>query len=145
MDKHSRKVLHELAQKFKVKSVSTGSGNQRRPTLTRTKYTVKYVEAQFEMHTSRVERKHFPRLDLKGKGKASSTTKIRRGAGTAAVTYMEGEVVGASAKELGQENKGRNMLEKMGWSMGMALGSIENKGILQPVAQVVKRSKAGLG
>lgn len=62
-----------------------------------------------------------------------------------ALVLREGEVVGASAPELGQENKGRAMLEKMGWSKGMALGALENKGILEPVAQVVKKSKAGLG
>lgn len=57
----------------------------------------------------------------------------------------EGEIVGASVPELGQANKGRAMLEKMGWSKGMGLGTLENKGILEPVAQVMKRSKAGLG
>jgi hypothetical protein len=58
---------------------------------------------------------------------------------------MEGEVVGASAPVIGEQNKGRNMLEKMGWSFGMGLGSVDNKVILQPVAQVVKTTKAGLG
>lgn len=53
--------------------------------------------------------------------------------------------MGASVPELGQENKGRNMLEKMGWSKGMSLGALDNNGILEPVAQVMKRSKAGLG
>lgn len=37
------------------------------------------------------------------------------------------------------------MLERMGWSKGMSLGAHENSGILEPVAQVMKRSKAGLG
>lgn len=143
MDKHSRKILHELANKFKIKSQSTGSGNQRRPTLHRTKYTARYVESHFEVAISHVERKHFPRLDLKGKGKGKAP--IRRGAGSSAVRYMEGEVVGASAPVIGEQNKGRNMLEKMGWSLGMGLGSVDNKGILQPVAQVVKTTKAGLG
>lgn len=36
------------------------------------------------------------------------------------------------------------MLEKMGWSSGTALGA-DNKGILQPVTQTMKRNKAGLG
>lgn len=58
---------------------------------------------------------------------------------------MEGDVVGASAPEIGVENRGRAMLEKMGWSSGTALGASNNKGILQPVAQVVKNSRAGLG
>jgi hypothetical protein len=68
-----------------------------------------------------------------------------RGANHAGVTYRDGEVVGGSAPELSQSNKGRTMLEKMGWSTGMALGATDNKGILQPVAHVVKRTKAGLG
>lgn len=37
------------------------------------------------------------------------------------------------------------MLEKMGWSKGMALGTEENKGIMVPITQVVRKSKAGLG
>ncbi|OIW26782.1 hypothetical protein CONLIGDRAFT_601474 [Coniochaeta ligniaria NRRL 30616] len=144
MDKSARKTLHELARKFKVKSQSTGSGHQRRPTLIRTKYTTSYAEEHLEIAVSGLGRRHFPRLDLKGKDKAAQR-KSRAGAGNSAVTYQEGEIVGASAPELGQENKGRAMLEKMGWSSGMGLGSLDNKGILQPVAHVVKRSKAGLG
>jgi hypothetical protein len=58
---------------------------------------------------------------------------------------MDGDVVGASAPEIGVENRGRAMLEKMGWSTGTALGATNNKGILLPVAHVVKNSKAGLG
>ncbi|KAL1881384.1 hypothetical protein VTK73DRAFT_4391 [Phialemonium thermophilum] len=143
MDKSARKILHELANKFKVKSQSTGSGDQRRPTLYRTKYTLSFTEHYFEMATSRIGRRYFPRLDSKGRGSG------RRGPGregnSSALTYRDGEVVGASAPELGQDNKGRAILEKMGWSSGMGLGAMDNKGILQPVAQVVKRTKAGLG
>ena len=70
-----------------------------------------------------------------------------RGGGfnNAAVSYRDGEIVGAAAPELGQENKGRAMLEKMGWSTGTALGALNNKGIMQPLAHVVKTTKAGLG
>lgn len=63
----------------------------------------------------------------------------------ASVSYREGDVVGGSAPELGVENRGRAMLEKMGWSTGDALGALNNKGILQPVTHIVKTSKAGLG
>ena len=62
-----------------------------------------------------------------------------------AVSYREGEVVGGEAPELGSGNRGRAMLEKMGWSSGTALGAMDNKGILQPVSQTMKKSKAGLG
>jgi hypothetical protein len=37
------------------------------------------------------------------------------------------------------------MMEKMGWSAGQGLGKEENKGILNPVEQVVWYSRAGLG
>ncbi|KAJ9134748.1 Protein SQS1 [Pleurostoma richardsiae] len=143
MDASARKSIHELASRFKLKSKSTGSGDQRRPTLYRTKNTVGYVEREFEYLFARFGRHSFPRLDLKTKQTKKGTG--NRGASHAAVTYKDGEIVGASAPELGQSNKGREMLEKMGWSSGMGLGAPDNKGILQPVAHVVKRSKAGLG
>ena len=62
-----------------------------------------------------------------------------------AATVRNGEVVGGSAPEIGVENKGRTMLEKMGWTTGMALGAVDNKGMTQIIEHVVKRSKAGLG
>ncbi|KOS17795.1 Protein SQS1 [Escovopsis weberi] len=65
--------------------------------------------------------------------------------GDSAARIRDGEIVGAGAPELGADNRGRTMLEKMGWSSGMALGALDNKGILQPVTQTMKRSKAGLG
>ena len=75
-----------------------------------------------------------------------SNVRLRRGwTGDSTATYRDGEIVGAAAPELGIENKGRQMLEKMGWSSGTALGALNNKGILQPVASVVKTTKAGLG
>ncbi|KAK3391550.1 hypothetical protein B0T20DRAFT_82020 [Sordaria brevicollis] len=153
MDKQARKVLHELANKFKIKSQSTGKGDQRRPILYRTKATLRYKEHRIEevvghvdQAALRINRKYFHRLDTKGKTSFKTSSGVGGGrSGHKAVTVRDGEVVGASAPELGQENKGRAMLEKMGWSKGMGLGSIDNKGILEPVKQVVKRSKAGLG
>ena len=152
MDKHARKMLHELANKFKVKSQSTGSGEQRRPVLYRTKRTMPYgqdedelIRRHIETAATRISRKFFHRPDGGSKSRMGTRSTAVLRSGTRAVTYQEGEIVGATAPELGQENKGHAMLEKMGWSKGMALGASENLGILEPVAQVVKRSKAGLG
>ncbi|KAK0610426.1 hypothetical protein B0T17DRAFT_593578 [Bombardia bombarda] len=151
MNKQARKTLHELANKFKVKSQSAGNGNQRHPVLYRTQRTVRYAETSVREATSQVDeaamrigRKYFHRLDVKGRVLPKSTT-VGRSSGHKAVTYREGEIVGASAPQLGQENRGHAMLEKMGWSKGMALGTLGNQGILEPVTQVIKRSKAGLG
>ncbi|KAI8176402.1 Protein SQS1 [Colletotrichum sp. SAR 10_86] len=146
MDNHARKVIHELASKFNIKSKSTGSGDQRRPMLHRTFRTAKFAEEVFDAAIARVGRKYFPRNDTTLRAAVQRQSARRGGGGGhAGVIYRDGEVVGGSAPELGQENKGRAMLEKMGWSSGTALGALNNKGILQPVAHIVKRSKAGLG
>ncbi|KAF3796987.1 Protein SQS1, partial [Colletotrichum gloeosporioides] len=146
MDNHARKVIHELASKFNIKSKSTGSGDQRRPMLHRTFRTAKFAEEVFDAAITRVGRKYFPRNDTALRAAVQKQSARRGGGGGhAGVIYRDGEVVGGSAPELGQENKGRAMLEKMGWSSGTALGALNNKGILQPVAHIVKRSKAGLG
>lgn len=148
MDASARKIVHELASKFKVKSKSAGSGDQRHPALYRTKNTVAYGEIYFEQAVARLGRRYFPRLDVKGRGGGMRAGGGGRGVGSSsakAVTVREGEVVGGSAPELAETNRGRTMLQKMGWSTGMALGAMDNKGILQPVSQVVKRSRAGLG
>lgn len=143
MDVHARKVVHELANRFNIKSKSTGKADHRRPTLYRTVRTLPYAESRFEHAVNRIQRRFLPRLDARGKRNAKPLTP--RGPGYAAASYNEGEIVGAAAPELGIDNRGRAMLEKMGWSRGTALGSGDNKGILQPVPHMMKRSKAGLG
>jgi hypothetical protein len=58
---------------------------------------------------------------------------------------MNGEVVGGSAPEIGSENKGRAMLEKMGWTSGTGIGAIGNKGSIEVIKHVVKTTRHGLG
>ncbi|KAI6461185.1 hypothetical protein MCOR16_009184 [Pyricularia oryzae] len=141
MDASARKVVHEIAMKLGVKSKSTGKGDQRRPVLHRTKTTSLYSIEVMDRAFARINRRHFPRLDKRSRGGGGN----RGGGAHASIKYRDGEVVGGSAPELGETNKGRTMLEKMGWSKGMGLGALDNKGILEPVAHVVKTSKAGLG
>lgn len=59
--------------------------------------------------------------------------------------YKDGEVIGAHATEISNENKGRAMLEKMGWSKGMSLGTKSSQAITEPITQVMKSTSAGLG
>ncbi|KAK2612233.1 squalene synthetase-like protein [Conoideocrella luteorostrata] len=143
MDFHARKVIHELADKFNIKSKSTGKADQRRPTLYRTIRTLPYAEAAFDQAINRIQRRFLPRLDTKGKRNTKPNT--TRCVTATAASYREGEIVGAAAPELGLENRGRAMLEKMGWCRGTALGATNNKGILLPVTHAMKKSKAGLG
>lgn len=128
MDASARKIIHELANKFNIKSKSAGHGETRRPSLYRTKRTVRYSEPSFEQVFARAGRRYFPRLDQRGKaprggGGGGGGGRSGRGINHAAFTLKDGEVVGGGAPELDQANKGRAMLEKMGWSTGMALGS----------------------
>ena len=145
MDKSDRKMLHIIANVFNLKSKSVGSGKSRSPVLYKTSKTVPVENndafARAEAKAMRIFGSH---PNIKSKGRKSKGLTPRRG-GTAAASYQDGDVVGHGAPEIGAENKGRGLLEKMGWSHGMALGSEENKGILHPLEHVVKNSKSGLG
>lgn len=145
MAQKERKVIHEIANVFKLKSKSIGSGTSRYPVLYRTARTLKYDEGSLSIIDITLSSKRFfPRLDRATK-RGVPVNKPRGFAG-AAVSYRDGEIVGAAAPEIGQDNKGRAMLEKMGWSTGTVLGAVNNtRGIVQPVTQIVKTGKAGLG
>ncbi|KAI5306555.1 hypothetical protein KEM56_000287 [Ascosphaera pollenicola] len=138
MAKKERKIVHEMAHMLNLKSLSRGNGKSRFPTLTKTSRTphVRASEMDNFFSSSKVLRRlDRPRLDRSS----------RSAGGTKAATYEHGDVVGARAPEIGVGNKGRAMLEKMGWSSGTALGAMNNKGILEPVAHIVRKGKAGLG
>ena len=147
MAQRERKIVHEIANIFKLKSKSIGSGTSRFPILHRTSRSNMYDEdALGTIEALLSSRRFLPRI-AKGKKKGTSLAKAHGGGfAKAGVSYRNGEIVGATAPELGQENKGRAMLERMGWSTGTTLGALNNsRGIVQPVAQVVKTGKAGLG
>ncbi|KAG4433178.1 hypothetical protein IFR05_011338 [Cadophora sp. M221] len=147
MDKADRKVVHELANAFNLKSKSAGNGDNRFPILYRTSRTLDFNDGAFAKVDARITRRFLPRMDVGGK-RAGGGAKRAGGAGgfnRAAVSYRDGDIVGGSAPELGADNRGRAMLEKMGWSSGTALGALNNKGIMLPVSHVVKTTKAGLG
>ncbi|RMJ23426.1 hypothetical protein PHISP_05706 [Aspergillus sp. HF37] len=147
MKKQQRKLVHELASALSLKSQSRGNGPSRFPVLNKTGRTPPFTPKTINQVDKVFSRGKFSR----GMGKsrkqdtADKSGSGRRGRKDNSASYMDGDVVGASAPEIGAGNKGRAMLEKMGWSMGTALGATNNKGILQPVAHVVKNSRVGLG
>ncbi|KGO72880.1 Single-stranded nucleic acid binding R3H [Penicillium italicum] len=145
MTKQRRKLIHELANALNLKSQSRGHGLSRFPVLNKTARTPRYTPKTISNVDDLLSGRKFNRRLLKSWGtEVPKFSQTKRGKSGAA-SYMDGDVVGASAPEIGAENRGRAMLEKMGWSIGTALGAADNKGILQPVAQVVKNSRAGLG
>jgi len=152
MDKRERKMVHEIASLFGLKSLSKGSGKSRFPVLQKTSKTIDFEPVLFNRLRTQVERRFGGRM-AKGKSGGGGArgvgapVKRQGGIGRRADVggYREGDVVGANAPELGVDNRGRAMLEKMGWSLGMALGGEGAGGILTPIMHVVKNSRAGLG
>ncbi|KAF2971975.1 hypothetical protein GQX73_g1574 [Xylaria multiplex] len=151
-DKGARKIVHTIANTFNVKSKSAGTGTGRYPVLYRSKATLPYDQTLFEQAFSRVRRTWFPRVDVDEKvvqetrvlKRAEARTGKSR-TGKSSIVLREGDIVGQHASEIGVENKGRAMLEKMGWTKGMSLGTVETKGITVPLTHVIKKTKAGLG
>ena len=139
MHANARKVIHEIGHRLSLKTKSKGSGKSRFPILYKTSRTGKFDERAFVS----IRRKNFPSLG-QGRKQGAPAGVFHEKAGQNA-SYRDGEVIGAFAPEIGQENRGRAMLEKMGWSSGTALGASNNKGIAVPVEQVVKINKSGLG
>ncbi|KAF2419787.1 hypothetical protein EJ08DRAFT_654012 [Tothia fuscella] len=148
MDKRRRKMIHEIAAIFNMNTKSKGGGSGRYPTLCKTNRTLLFDETAFVAKARKVNLGFFPRLDKSARKSAKSSGeksggRSRGGAGAGA-RYRDGDVVGGTAPIIGVENRGRMMLEKMGWSLGTALGN-DGQGILEPISHVVKNSKAGLG
>lgn len=147
MNKQQRKLVHEVAGALSLKSNSRGHGLSRFPVLHKTGRTPAYTPKMASQVDKIFSGSKFNRRLAKSWNQTPGTRpgKGRHGRPDTSVSYMDGDVVGASAPEIGLENKGRAMLEKMGWSTGTALGATNNKGILLPVPHIVKNSKAGLG
>ncbi|KAI5806186.1 hypothetical protein EDC01DRAFT_638985 [Geopyxis carbonaria] len=150
MDKFTRKRIHELGTKLNLKTKSVGKGNSRFPVLIRTSRTslIDNEETIDGILRSRGGRSQFlPRMDVGRSGGRGG--RFGRGGGGGGASggagRGEGEVVGAGAPELADDNRGRRMLEKMGFKAGMTLGVEGRIGISEPITAVVKRSRAGLG
>lgn len=55
-----------------------------------------------------------------------------------------GSVVGGNAPPIDESNLGNQLLQKMGWTPGVGLGST-GQGMQAPIEVVVKNNKRGLG
>ena len=135
MHKTDRQLVHEIAHNFNLKSTSQGTGPNRHATLNKKVRARPFTDAAFNGVVNRLLKRFH----------ASKLGGSKWGPGKKQFSYREGDVVGSDAPELGSENRGRAMLEKMGWNNGDALGATNNPGILNPIAHVVRGSRSGLG
>ncbi|KAG9767687.1 hypothetical protein ABEF93_005389 [Exophiala dermatitidis] len=156
MDSATRASVHRLAKALRLKSHSEGKEGQgagRYPVLTKGPQTPRFTSNTiWEVDALMNQRKFFPKHgggSYRGPNapRTAGAARARRGGGGAlsGATYSNGEVVGASAPEIGADNKGRAILEKMGWTSGMGIGAVGNKGGLEAIKHVVKTTRAGLG
>ncbi|KEQ80992.1 hypothetical protein M438DRAFT_255540, partial [Aureobasidium pullulans EXF-150] len=147
MQKNDRKVLHEIANHFNLKSKSVGSGKNRAPVLIKTQRTVEWSEQHFTRVSSLVSRSYLKNSSKKPKSTLAGDVRRTRqmgGGGGGAAAYRNGDVVGHNASEIPATNFGRKLMEKMGWAAGMSLGKEGSGGLLVPVQATVKSGKAGL-
>ncbi|KAK9316712.1 hypothetical protein V1524DRAFT_475270 [Lipomyces starkeyi] len=141
MAKNSRRAVHVLATAYNLSSKSIGGGTQRFTILF--KNSRSHLEADFGTLSIMEDRFYLPRLDKKAtKGLVTKDFSKR---GTGSFRHRDGDVVGSNAPEIDIENKGRQLLEKMGWISGSGLGVAGNVGMASPIMAKVKTSKAGLG
>ncbi|XDT31827.1 G-patch domain [Nakaseomyces glabratus] len=144
LDPHGNKVITKFATCYNIKSSKVGKGNHTHIMVEKVKKT-KWSRPNYNMVLQLTrQRPVFMRIDVRRpKEDAIKENSGRRGP-TAKFHVKEGEVVGENAPEIGQDNIGRRMLEKLGWSSGEGLGAHGNKGISIPVMARVKKSKSGL-
>jgi hypothetical protein len=147
MEAYRRATIHQAASVFGVTSRSRGDGEDRFTILAKTKRTKTYTDAEFDFEIQRkgfIKRLRGPLMSKKGPKPAKASTFRSGNRLRPQVGYQDGDKVGANAPELGPESKGHALMVKMGWSKGMALGTEDNQGILQPISHTVKINKAGL-
>jgi G-patch domain/R3H domain len=134
MDKFSRKIVHTLAQAYHLDSHSQGSGRSRFTTLFKPSTFSDSMIDEYKINgiLKRTLRIRHTEQSWDGRSSAKGVKK-----------HKDGDVVGGDAKEIASDNRGRVMLEKLGWRSGMGLG-VEGMGMKVPVFAVVKASKSGL-
>ncbi|KAK9456850.1 hypothetical protein V1511DRAFT_495485 [Dipodascopsis uninucleata] len=141
MDKSNRKASHILAANYGLKSKSIGEGKDRFTILYKSTRTSDFKLDYRKIKS--IEDRILRRMDNKSGKQYNNVAKS--GGGKAQVKLREGDIVGNNAPEIGSENFGRRLLERMGWKSGTGLGVKGNVGMAVPIMATVKTSKAGLG
>ena len=136
MHRFARKIVHTLAQAYNFGSKSQGSGKKRYTTLFKTSKTSTTIDERkinaILKRTTRI-----------GPNERSEAKRDITTPGRGVKKHKDGDIVGGDAEEIASDNRGRVMLEKLGWRSGMGLG-VEGGGMKLPVFAVVKAGKSGL-
>ncbi|KIM69579.1 hypothetical protein SCLCIDRAFT_103262 [Scleroderma citrinum Foug A] len=133
MNKGSRKIVHELAVAFNLKSGSKGNDPRRYVTLTKTTRSGIINEGKVRALMKRATRGSGREFEGQKKGRPRMPE------------HYEGDEVGKEAPAVGESNIGFKMLSSMGWSEGVKIGGESSIGIEVPLTAVMKKSRLGLG
>ncbi|EMR08580.1 hypothetical protein PNEG_03056 [Pneumocystis murina B123] len=145
MDSHARKWVHILADAYGIVSKSSGKKELRHVVLYK---TTRVHDNYSKRHVARIlqilnyKQYNFKVSRMKGSESEDNYRKISKNRHK--YKYHDGDIVGKDAPEIDKDNKGRMMLEKLGWIAGNGLGAADNKGIEVPVMAVIKTTKLGL-
>lgn len=153
LDPHGNKTLTKMAGCYNCKSATQGKGLKRYIRVTKYKRTFKYLPDYGHINAILRQRPLFNRVDQKRPkeeyvatdGNANKDRIRQRNKSGHSAVVPEGHIVGGMAPEIGNNNVGRQLLEKLGWIKGEGLGAHGRKGISEPLVATVKKSKTGLG
>jgi hypothetical protein len=136
MHRFARKIVHTLANAYNLSSKSHGAGKTRYTTLFKTQATSTTTLNEQKIRTILKRTAWVSPLEQSGtRWDERPAHRVKK--------HRDGHVVGGDAKEISSDNRGRVMLEKLGWRSGMGLG-VEGAGMKLPVFAVVKAGKGGL-
>lgn len=142
LDPHGNKTLMKFAKHYNMKTSKAGKGNHTNVVVDKTRKTKRAIPNYSLIGQLLKQRPVFMRIDVQRVQEDFVKTERIKIKGKFHVA--EGEIVGENAPEIGQDNIGRRMLEKLGWNSGEGLGTHRNKGISEPLFAKVKMGKAGL-
>lgn len=142
LDPHGNKTVSKFAKHYYMKSSKVGKANHTHIQIEKVRKT-KWKTPNYDLISQLLkQRPVFMRIDVQRPREEFVRTERLRVKSKFAT--KEGELVGKDAPEIGQENIGRKLLEKLGWSIGEGLGPHGNKGISEPLMARVKKNKSGL-
>lgn len=143
MPKHIRRMVHELATIYKLKTRSKDRHHQRFVVLYKTKHTIP-VDALMtgKKRMQRIQNVIRNAMAFQNSSMFQNQTPQKPRKGSA--TLRPGSLVGHSATPIQESNIGNVLLRKMGWSPGSGLG-VSQEGITDPIPAIIRKKNAGLG
>jgi hypothetical protein len=153
LDPHGTKTLIKMAKYYNMRAMRCGpNGLKLYVKVSKFKGTYHYLPKYNEIYHVLRQRPIFNRTDQKRPreefvetdGNLKKDRSRGRNKNASKAHVKEGDVVGAMAPEIGRDNIGRQLLEKLGWTAGQGLGTGDNIGINEPIKAIVKTTKVGL-